>query len=172
MKPPTRILIVEDDLDTARHMCMVMAALYGHDVAVANDSRSALNLAQVTSPDFVLLDLGVPKYDQLGLGLRKALGPHPVFISVSTKAKRLAGIDLQFVKPLNLDEMNTLLTQIRGWDKRPANRVVRSQTVGPSSGNRAQREGRPRQAQERQEDPAKALEQLAHTLHASRRSAQ
>jgi CheY-like chemotaxis protein len=54
-----RVLVVEDNPDTARSMAAVLR-LWGHDVATAYDGRKALEVAQRHNPEFVFLDIGLP----------------------------------------------------------------------------------------------------------------
>jgi PleD family two-component response regulator len=57
--PPRRILIVEDNVDAAEGMRMVLAQA-GHEVAVAHDGPSALEMVHAQRPDVLLCDLGLP----------------------------------------------------------------------------------------------------------------
>lgn len=115
MKSRIRVLIVADEFDVARSMCVAMTC-YGHDVAVANDGVSAFNLASANEPDFVLLDLKQP--DDVGLHFRQLLGPRPILISLSETPK--AGVDFHFVKPVAPANLNELLTRLHRWDEKPA----------------------------------------------------
>lgn len=70
MGQPLKILIVEDDTD----LCAVVSAVLrdgGHEVAMAHDGESALQQARATSPDAVLLDIGLP--DFIGYDIARAL---------------------------------------------------------------------------------------------------
>src|SRR5581483_11287500 len=57
-----RVLIVEDDPDTADSMALLLR-LYSFDVYVASDGLTALQAAASAQPDVVLLDIGLPKLD-------------------------------------------------------------------------------------------------------------
>lgn len=65
-----RILIVEDNRDTADTMAMLLR-IQGYDVAVAYDGRSAVSTAKRHDPDVVLLDLTLPDAD--GYAVAEAL---------------------------------------------------------------------------------------------------
>jgi len=65
-----RILIVEDNRDTADTMAMLLR-IQGYDVAVAYDGRSAISTAKRHDPDVVLLDLMLPDTD--GYAVAEAL---------------------------------------------------------------------------------------------------
>jgi CheY-like chemotaxis protein len=117
-----RVLVVEDHVDTAKSMGMVLA-LYGYDVQVALDSRTALGSVEVGQPDVVLLDLGMPGMS--GWELAKRIREQPFekrcfLIAVSGYAReedrmlsQAAGIDLHLAKPVDLDELHKLLSRFQ-----------------------------------------------------------
>lgn len=57
-----RVLVVEDDQDTATS-CALLLRLSGYEVEIAADGPSALQAVQVSQPDVALLDLGLPGMD-------------------------------------------------------------------------------------------------------------
>jgi CheY-like chemotaxis protein len=57
-----RVLVAEDNEDSATTMAMLLR-LYGHQVEVASDGLRALQAIQISRPDVVLLDIGLPKMD-------------------------------------------------------------------------------------------------------------
>jgi CheY-like chemotaxis protein len=117
-----RVLVVEDHVDTAKSMGMVLA-LYGYDVQVALDSRTALDSLALDQPDVVLLDLGMPGMN--GWELAKRIREQPFqkrcfLIAVSGYAREedrilseAAGIDLHLAKPVDLDELHKLLSRFQ-----------------------------------------------------------
>ena len=54
-----RILIVDDDRDSAAHLETLLAAA-GHDVRVEADARAGADAVAACQPDVVLLDIGLP----------------------------------------------------------------------------------------------------------------
>ena len=56
---PRRIMVVEDNRDTAQSLTWLLEAR-GHEVAVAADGRAALALARTFRPEIVLCDIGLP----------------------------------------------------------------------------------------------------------------
>jgi len=56
---PQRILIVDDNADLAESMAMLLR-FEGHQVRVARDGSSALELAEEFRPNAALLDIGLP----------------------------------------------------------------------------------------------------------------
>jgi DNA-binding NarL/FixJ family response regulator len=67
---PVRVLVV-DDSEVFRHViCSVVASTEGLEVVGdASSGREALSLVEVLDPDFVLLDLYMPKPDGLDTAL-------------------------------------------------------------------------------------------------------
>ena len=57
-----RILVVDDNVDTARGMAKLLK-LIGHEVATAYDGHQALEIAGEFEPEFILLDIGLPGID-------------------------------------------------------------------------------------------------------------
>jgi CheY-like chemotaxis protein len=117
-----RVLVVEDHVDTAKSMGMVLA-LYGYEVQVALDSRTALVSLETGQPDVVLLDLGMPGMSGWELAKRIREQPCPkrcFLIAVSGYAReedrmlsQAAGIDLHLAKPVDLDELHRLLSRFQ-----------------------------------------------------------
>lgn len=71
---PRRILVVEDYVDLAEAMVLMLAS-HGHVVATACDGGSALRMLETFTSDIVLLDLDLPDGD--GLALADELRRHP-----------------------------------------------------------------------------------------------
>jgi PAS domain S-box-containing protein len=67
--PGKRILIVDDNDDAAQSTSELLAEL-GHDVRVANDGPSALDVARRFRPEVCLLDIGLPVMDGYELAAR------------------------------------------------------------------------------------------------------
>src|SRR5438105_186112 len=62
LQPGARVLIVDDNVDAASGMSRLLQ-LSGYNVRVAHDGRTALAIAEVHQPEFVLLDIGLPDMD-------------------------------------------------------------------------------------------------------------
>ena len=114
----SRILVVDDNVDTARGM-EILLKLHGHDVHAANDGRAALQAAEALRPDVVLLDIGLPGMDgyQVAAKLREDQNlKGTVIIAVSGYAQeedrrrsRAAGFDHHMVKPVDHKALMRLL---------------------------------------------------------------
>jgi CheY-like chemotaxis protein len=100
------ILIVEDDLDSAHSMAMLLRAA-GHQVQVTHDGESAIKAGCESHPDVALIDIGLPDMDGRSVAeqLRhKVDGRRPLLIAITgydrDEQKSLsAGIDLHLTKP-------------------------------------------------------------------------
>jgi PAS domain S-box-containing protein len=58
--PPRRVLVIDDNQDAANALRMLLEN-DGHEVKVANDGVSGLALAREYKPDYLLLDIGLPR---------------------------------------------------------------------------------------------------------------
>ncbi len=61
-REPYRILVVDDNVDTAESMRLLLKLL-GGDVRTAHDGLAALELAERFLPHAIVLDIGLPKLD-------------------------------------------------------------------------------------------------------------
>ena len=114
-----RILIVEDNVDSAETMQMLLA-ISGYDAKTAYDADMALDIARAFSPDVVFCDIGLPGKD--GYAVARALRALPETRSALLVAltgyghdedrKRAldAGFDSFRVKPVDHAELQTLLS--------------------------------------------------------------
>ncbi|WP_144761137.1 response regulator [Curtobacterium sp. 9128] len=116
-----KVLIADDDAQLARALAVTLQAR-GYDVVTAADGRAAINAVIAAHPDVVLLDLGMPRVD--GIGVLQALRPWtavPVLVlsgrtDSADKITALdAGADDYVTKPFAMDE---LLARIRAVGRR------------------------------------------------------
>lgn len=106
-----RVLVVDDDAAIRRLLRNTLLRA-GYDVAEAGNAREALRLTPIEQPDAVLLDLGLPDRDGLGLiPLLRAQGG-PVILVVSAREaveEKVSALDLgadDFVtKPFDTEEL-------------------------------------------------------------------
>jgi len=113
-----RVLVVEDNLDTAHTMAAVLR-LAGHDVRVASNGPAALAAADGFHPHAVFLDLGLPGMDGYEVARRlraRASNPRPVLVAVSgyggeevRQRSRQAGFDHHLVKPADPGTVRSVL---------------------------------------------------------------
>jgi CheY-like chemotaxis protein len=116
--PNKRILLADDNRDAAESLALILR-LEGHDVELAHDGHSALQLYARLRPDVALLDIGMPKangYD-VARQIRAAPDGHGVLLIAITgwaqdsdKAQsRAAGFDHHLTKPIEPDTLIGLL---------------------------------------------------------------
>ena len=117
-----RILVVDDNLDSAESMAM-MLTLSGHDVATAHDGLEGLRLAQEFQPDVVLLDLGMPRLDgyEAARSIRQQPWGQQMLLVALTgwgqaedkRRSREAGFDAHLVKPVDFVALEKLVVETR-----------------------------------------------------------
>ncbi|MBA3500864.1 MAG: response regulator, partial [Deltaproteobacteria bacterium] len=111
-----RIIVVDDNEDAAWLLAEALRLL-GHDVRVAYDGITALELANTWPPEIALLDIGLPGMN--GFELCRELGKlssRPYCIAVSGYGQpkdraqaREAGFDAHFVKPVDLRDVQAAI---------------------------------------------------------------
>ncbi len=116
---PSRILIVDDNADTAQGLARLLRFL-GHEVRVAHDGPAAIDAVHQERPDFLLLDIGLPGMDgyQVASQLRGEPGMDSLIIIAITgygqdedrRRSRAAGFDHHLVKPVDYQTLVTLLS--------------------------------------------------------------
>ena len=115
---PRRVLIVEDNADAAESMALLVRS-WGHEVAIARDGPSALELARGFQPERALVDIGLPGMTgyELGRRLREQMNHRGLCLIAMTGYGRDedrrtaldAGFDVHLVKPANPEELQHLL---------------------------------------------------------------
>jgi PAS domain S-box-containing protein len=118
---PLRVLIVDDNVDAAEMLGMLLAA-DGHDVAIEHGATQALRRAQEHVPQLCLLDIGLPEMDGYELATRlrarsETAGATLVAVTgygqEGDRRKSLAaGFDHHLVKPIDLDKLRAILAQV------------------------------------------------------------
>jgi two-component system, chemotaxis family, CheB/CheR fusion protein len=116
-----RVLIVDDNSDTVESAAEI-ARSWGHEVAVAQDGPSALELASTFRPDVALLDIGLPQMNgyELARRLREMLGMNKVLLVAITgyageEDRRMshdAGFNLHLAKPIDPIRLRNLLARL------------------------------------------------------------
>jgi DNA-binding response OmpR family regulator len=129
-----RVLVVEDNVDAARTLTMLLEAS-GHEVRNAFNGLAALEEALAFKPDVVLLDIGLPGLDgyKVAKWMRRTL-PKVMLVAVTgygkdedRKRSREAGFDHHLVKPADFTDVRAILATVRSKKGR-AKRTVKSAT--------------------------------------------
>src|SRR5580704_14161692 len=109
--PSTKILVVEDDR-LIRRLLRASLSPRGFAITEAETGAAALDLLKNDTPDLIILDLGLPDMNGLGLlrHIRSSSSVPIVVLSstgaVTTKVEALEGGASDFVtKPFNVDEL-------------------------------------------------------------------
>ncbi len=113
-EPSRRLLIVDDNQDSARSMATLQRRR-GHETRIACTGLEALTVAAEFLPDVVLLDIGLPRMD--GFEVARQLRAMPALSGVLLLAMsgygcstdfekaKLSGFDEYFIKPVDLDRL-------------------------------------------------------------------
>ena len=120
---PRRVLVVDDDADATETVSMLLK-LSGHEVEVASDGDSALEVAEKFKPEIILLDVGLPGMHgyEVAQRLRRLPENENLIIVALTgygqEQDRLraleAGFDYHFVKPVDFNKLEALVNNPSG----------------------------------------------------------
>ena len=116
MPNPTRVLIVEDHLDT----CLAertLLATWGYQARYAFTGLHALVAADEFEPNVILLDLGLPGMDGFDVARQvRTTVPHATIITVTARGDQQArqqalqaGIDYILLKPFDPEKLKYLI---------------------------------------------------------------
>lgn len=116
---PLRILIIEDNSDTAESLKELLV-LRGHVVEVATEGLLGVELASRTSPEVVLCDIGLPDIDGYKAAREiRARARSAYLVALSGYAQsddvmkaRQAGFDAHLAKPASVEQLEKLLAGI------------------------------------------------------------
>ena len=117
--PPTRILVVDDNRDSAESMASILK-LDGHEVWTAHDGNKAVELALRERPAVVLLDIGLPGLNgyQACEAMREGGLTDTLLIAMTgygqeedRRQSQEARFDAHLVKPVDLPALQQLLAK-------------------------------------------------------------
>jgi CheY-like chemotaxis protein len=116
-----RILVIDDNQDSADSLAM-MLELLGHEVRSATDGLAGLETARVFRPEVMFLDIFMPRlsgYDLARSIREQQWGKDVSLIALSgwgrddnQRQVREAGFNHHLVKPVDLDAMLALLSDV------------------------------------------------------------
>jgi len=117
--PVRRVLVVDDNTDVATSIALLLKTM-GHEVQVAISGREALNVVKTAPLDVVLLDIGMPDLNgyevarrlrqEPGLGPLKLIAMSGYGQDCDWQKSEAAGFDHHLVKPVDLQELEQILT--------------------------------------------------------------
>ncbi len=118
LAPPRRILVVDDNTDTAASLATLLR-LARHETYTAHDGLEALKAAERLRPDVVLLDIQMPRLDGYEVCRRirqRPWGKRVTLVAVTglgqpqdQQRSRESGFDAHLTKPLNYAEITRIL---------------------------------------------------------------
>ncbi len=122
MSIPLRIVVADDNADTAHSLSLLLEAL-GHEARIAHNGIQALGIAHEFQPDAMIIDIGMPGLDGHDLARRvraEEWGKNLLLIAASgwgqdeDKQRSLeAGFNMHLVKPVELKTLEGLLATIK-----------------------------------------------------------
>jgi signal transduction histidine kinase/ActR/RegA family two-component response regulator len=121
-KPKSRILVVDDNVDSAESMAM-MLSMMGNEVITAHDGLEAVELADKFRPELILMDVGMPKLN--GFEATRCIREQPwgkktAIVALTgwgqdeyRQKSHEAGCDSHLVKPVDPATLEGLLTGLQ-----------------------------------------------------------
>jgi PAS domain S-box-containing protein len=113
-----RILLVEDHGDTRQTLSRLLSH-FGHQISIADNRQSALEIVQSQKFDVVLSDIGLPDgtgYEVIAQAKRnqpiKAVAITGFGTNEDVRRGKEAGFDFHLVKPIDFHELRTVLDQV------------------------------------------------------------
>ncbi len=116
-----RVLVVDDNLDAAESLAILMR-LSGHDVQIAHDGYSAVEMAREFRAEVVLLDIGLPGLDGYEVAHRLRNDPttsSSLLVAVSGYGKEedrqrsmCSGFEYHLTKPVDYSSLEKVIHSI------------------------------------------------------------
>ncbi len=112
-----RILVVDDNLDGARSLVLLLAAM-GHEARMASGGGVAVKEYGLFKPQLILLDIGMSGMDgyETCRVIRRIGGNLPLIVAVTGRdgeedrqRSMQAGFDHHLVKPVAIEHMQAML---------------------------------------------------------------
>ena len=121
VKAPLRILIVDDNQDSADMLAMLLQ-FSGHEAHTAHDGLAAVKAAATLQPDVIFLDIGLPLLNGYEAARRireQQQDRRPVLVALTgwgqdedRRRSEEAGFDAHVVKPIDEGILDQLLARI------------------------------------------------------------
>ncbi len=114
LRPGTRVLLVDDNVDAARSTELVLREA-GHDVVLAHDGPSAIATAIQSHPDLAILDVGLPQLDGYGVARElRRLTSIPLVALTGYAPEKSSSLlfNAYLLKPVEPDELVRVLASV------------------------------------------------------------
>jgi CheY-like chemotaxis protein/two-component sensor histidine kinase len=131
LRSSLRILIVDDNRDGADSLAMLLRIM-GNDTRTAYDGQEGVDLAAEFRPDFMLMDIGLPKLDGYEACTRirqESWGKNIVLVAVTGwgqeedhRRSHEAGFDQHLVKPVDPKELMKMVAELNKVKRDTQNR--------------------------------------------------
>jgi len=116
-----RVLVIDDNRESAESLAS-LPRMTGYEVRTAHDGHGGLSAAGEFAPWAVLCDIGMPGMSGFEVGQRLREGKVPTYLIALTgyggeadrRRTREAGFDEHLVKPVDVDELESLLGRLAG----------------------------------------------------------
>lgn len=120
-KPKFRILVVDDNPDSALSLAM-MLSMMGHETRTAHDGEAAVATADAFRPQVILLDIGLPKLNgyEVAQRIRQQEWGTSMFLVAVTgwgqdedrRRSEDVGMNLHMVKPVEPAALDRMLASL------------------------------------------------------------
>jgi signal transduction histidine kinase/CheY-like chemotaxis protein len=119
--PRYRILVVDDNVSSAKVMRRILGQRQHHDVELAYDGNAACDIAQTFQPDIIFLDIGLP--GKSGYEVAHELRRQPAFANTflialtgygsaeDRRRSQEAGFDIHLVKPVTAKVLRQVIME-------------------------------------------------------------
>jgi DNA-binding response OmpR family regulator len=134
-----KILLV-DDFEEGREVIGIFLRTSGHEVVLAGDGRQAVEAAEASRFDAVIMDLSLPVLDGLSAicRLREKQAARGVPVVACTafdtdghrRAAAAVGCDAYLVKPFDMDALGAILRDLISSGRGDTRRIA-SENMGP-----------------------------------------
>ena len=121
-----RVLIVDDNEASAKTLGW-MIELMEHDIKLAHDGATSIEIAREFQPHIVMLDIGLPTmsgYEVCSMMRKEPVLQNSVFIAQTgwgqqehRQRSKEAGFDHHLVKPINMQQLKELIASIAAQQK-------------------------------------------------------
>lgn len=164
MVRPLRVLVIEDNIGSAKILARMLEKFWGHEVQIAYDGATAIDVASAFRPDLVLCDIGLPHMSGYDVARRlralaEASGALLVALTgygaeADRRRSTEAGFDEHLVKPAGVETLQRLFSHPK----------LSVRAMKDDQSNDADEENDVPQEQWETDDAARPLESLSDIL--------